>query len=44
LNDTWKKFVQVVSPDNAARQPDSEKAGQGSGTENTTQPPSQAVY
>src|SRR6516165_3988337 len=45
LNDTWKKFVQAVSPDNAARQPDSENAGQGSSrTENTTQPPSQAVY
>ena len=45
LNDTWKKFVQAVSPDNTARQPDSENAGQGSSrTENTTQPPSQAVY
>jgi len=34
-----------VSPDNTARQPDSENAGQGSSrTENTTQPPSQAVY
>ena len=34
-----------VSPDNAARQPDSENAGQGSSrTENTTQPPSPAVY
>jgi len=38
LNDTWKKIVQSVSPDNAAR-PDSENAGQGSRTENTTQPP-----
>jgi uncharacterized lipoprotein YajG len=28
LNDTWKKIVQSVSPDNAARQPDSENAGQ----------------
>ena len=28
LNDTWKKIVQAVSPDNAARQPDSENAGQ----------------
>jgi len=27
LNDTWKKFVQAVSPDNAVRQPDSENAG-----------------
>src|SRR5262252_2611757 len=45
LNDTWKKIVRAVSPDNAARQPDSENAGQGSSrTENTTQPPSQAVY
>src|SRR6516165_2839552 len=45
LNDTWKKFVQAVSPDNTARQPDSENAGQGSSrTENTTQPPAQAVY
>ena len=44
LNDTWKKFVQVVSPDNAARQPDSENAGQGSRTEDTTQSPSPAVY
>ena len=44
LNDTWKKIVQAVSPDNAARQPDSENAGQGSGTENTTQPPSPAAY
>src|SRR5215469_11979434 len=45
LNDTWKKIVQAVSPDNAARQPDSESAGQGSSrTENTTQPPSPAVY
>ena len=43
LNDTWKKFVQAVSPDNAARQPDSENAGQGSRTENTTQPPSPAA-
>ena len=38
LNDTWKKFVQAVSPDNAARQPDSENAGQAR-TENTTPPP-----
>src|SRR5499427_497890 len=44
LNDTWKKIVRAVSPDNAARQPDSENAGQGSRTENTTQPPSPAVY
>src|SRR6516164_1537614 len=45
LNDTWKKIVRAVSPDNAARQPDSENAGQGSSrTENTTQPPSPAVY
>ena len=45
LNDTWKKFVQAVSPDNTARQPDSENAGQGSSrTENTTQSPSQVVY
>ena len=44
LNDTWKKIVQAVSPDNAARQPDSENAGQGSRTEDTTQPPSPAVY
>src|SRR5262252_7735131 len=44
LKDTWKKIVRAVSPDNAARQPDSENAGQGSLTENTTQPPSQAVY
>src|SRR5215831_11652931 len=29
LNDTWKKIVQAVSPDNAARQPDSENAVQG---------------
>ena len=36
LNDKWKKIVQAVSPDNAARQPDSENAGQGSRTENTT--------
>ena len=43
LNDTWKKIVQAVSPDNAARQPDSENAGQGSRTENTTQPPSPAA-
>jgi hypothetical protein len=28
LNDTWKKIVQSVSPDNAARQPDGENAGQ----------------
>jgi hypothetical protein len=28
LNDTWKKIVQSVSPDNAARQPVSENAGQ----------------
>jgi hypothetical protein len=28
LNDTWKKIVQSVSPDSAARQPDSETAGQ----------------
>ena len=39
LNDTLKKMAQAVSPDNAARQPDSENAGQGSRTENTTQPP-----
>src|ERR1700751_4003617 len=26
LTDTWKKIVQAVSPDNAARQPDSENA------------------
>jgi hypothetical protein len=45
LSDTWKKIVQAVSPDNAARQPDGENAGQGSSpTENTTQPPSPAVY
>src|SRR5215467_5656040 len=45
LNDTWKKIVRAVSPDNAARQPDSENAGQGSSrSENTTQPPSPAVY
>ena len=45
LNDTWKKIVRAVSPDNAARQPDSENAGQGSSrTENTTQQPSPAVY
>ena len=44
LDDTWKKIVQSVSPDNAARQPDSENAGQGSRTENTTQPPSPAAY
>ena len=43
LNDTWKKIVRAVSPDNAARQPDSENAGQGSRTEDTTQPPSLAV-
>ena len=43
LNDTWKKIVRAVSPDNAARQPDSENAGQGR-TENTTQPPSPAAY
>jgi hypothetical protein len=42
LNDTWKKVVQAVSPDNAARQPDSENAGQGSRTENTTPPPPSA--
>ena len=42
LNDTWKKIVQAVSPDNAARQPDSENAGQAR-TENTTQPPSPAA-
>jgi hypothetical protein len=35
LNDTWKTIVQAVSPDNAAGQPDSENAGQGSRTENT---------
>ena len=40
LNDTWR----AVSPDNAAHQPDSENAGQGSRTEDTTQPPSPAVY
>jgi hypothetical protein len=28
LNDTLKKMAQAVSPDNAARQPDSENAGQ----------------
>ena len=39
LNDTWR----AVSPDNAAHQPDSENAGQ-SRTEDTTQPPSPAVY
>jgi uncharacterized lipoprotein YajG len=44
LNDTWKKIVHAVSPDNAARQPESEDAGPGSRTENTTQPPSPAVY
>ena len=44
LNGTWKKIVQAVSPDNAARQPNSENAGQGSRTENTTQPPSPAAY
>jgi hypothetical protein len=43
LTDTWKKIVQVVSPDNAARRPDSENAGQGSRTENTTPPPSPAA-
>ena len=43
LSDTWKKIVQAVSPDNAARQPDSENAGQGSRTENTTPPPSPAA-
>jgi uncharacterized lipoprotein YajG len=43
LNDTWKKIVRAVSPDNAARQPDSENAGQDR-TENTTEPPSPAVY
>lgn len=43
LNDTWKKIVQAVSPDNGARQPDSENAGQGSRTENTTPPPSPAA-
>ena len=42
LNDTWKKIVRAVSPDNAARQPDSENAGQAR-TENTTQPPSPAA-
>jgi hypothetical protein len=42
LSDTWKKMVQAVSPDNAARQPDSENAGQAR-TENTTQPPSPAA-
>jgi hypothetical protein len=44
LNGTWKKIVQAVSPDNAGRQPDSEDAGQGSRTENITQPPSPAAY
>src|SRR6516165_12406993 len=44
LNDTWKKIVRAVSPDNAARQPDSENAGQDARTENTTQPSSPAVY
>jgi hypothetical protein len=44
LNDTWKKIVQAVSPNNAARQPDSENAEQGSRTENTAQPPSPAAY
>ena len=34
LNDTWKKIVRAVSPDNA---------GQGSRTENTTPPPSPAA-
>ena len=43
LNDTWKKIVQAVSPDNAARQPDSENAAQGSRTENTTPSPSPAA-
>jgi hypothetical protein len=43
LSDTWKKIVQAVSPDNAARQPDSENAGQGSRTENTTPSPSPAA-
>ena len=43
LTDTWKKIVQAVSPDNAARQSDSENAGQGSRTENTTLPPSPAA-
>jgi hypothetical protein len=43
LNDTWKKIAQAVSLDNAARQPDSENAGQGSRTENTTPPPSPAA-
>jgi hypothetical protein len=43
LNDAWKKIVQAVSPDNAARQSDSENAGQGSRTENTTPPPSPAA-
>jgi hypothetical protein len=43
LSDTWMKIVQAVSPDNAARQPDSENAGQGSRTENTTPPPSPAA-
>ena len=43
LNDTWKKIVRSVSPDNAARQPDSENAGQGSRTENTTPPQSPAA-
>jgi hypothetical protein len=28
LSDTLKKMAQAVSPDNAARQPDSENAGQ----------------
>jgi hypothetical protein len=44
LNDTWKKVVQAVSPDNVARQPDSENAGQGNPrTENTTPPPPPAA-
>ena len=43
LSDTWKKIVQAVSPDNAARQPDSENAAQGSRTENTTPSPSPAA-
>jgi hypothetical protein len=43
LSDTWKKIVQAVSPDNAARQPDSENVGQESRTENTTPPPSSAA-
>jgi hypothetical protein len=31
LSDTWKKIVQSVSPDNTARQPDSENATPAAG-------------